>query len=322
MLSPGSTTSARLLQPFEMFDLRYHLASLAAVFIALAVGILLGVAISGKLSEADNAISHDRIDQLNGQLKQANARADIIARRNDAAEQLLEISYPALMENRLDGKNIGVLFVGPVDGSLRSAIERTLADSGSGSPVRLMAVDTPIDAGELDAALNADQSLAQYAASGDDFGDLGEALGRELSDGGGMPMWSSLSSKLVQERSGASSPPLDGVVVVRSWASPENPTTDQQAQAHATETLLDGLLSGLQHSGIPVVGVESTSAQSSAIDLYRTQGVSSVDDVDTLSGRVALALLLAGGEPGHYGVKDSAGDGVAPPVDSVPAPGG
>jgi len=36
-----------------MFDLRYHLASLAAVFIALAVGILLGVAISGKLSAAD-----------------------------------------------------------------------------------------------------------------------------------------------------------------------------------------------------------------------------------------------------------------------------
>ena len=47
-----------------MFDLRYHLASLAAVFIALAVGILLGVAISGKLSAADNRFAHDRIDQL------------------------------------------------------------------------------------------------------------------------------------------------------------------------------------------------------------------------------------------------------------------
>jgi Copper transport outer membrane protein, MctB len=305
-----------------MFDLRYHLASLAAVFIALAVGILLGVAISGKLSEADNAIAHDRIDQLNEQLKQANARADIIARRNDAAEQLLEISYPALMQNRLEGKNVGVLFLGPVDGSIRSAIERTLSDSGSGGPVRLVALDTPIDAKDLDAALNGDQALAQYARGGDDFGGLGEALGRELADGGGTPMWSTLSSKLVQERSGASSPPLDGVVVVRSWVPPENPTTDEQAKARATETLVDGLLSGLKHAGIPVVGVESTSEQSSAIDLYRAQGVSSVDNVETLAGRVALALLLAGGAPGHYGVKDSASDGVAPPVDSVPVPGG
>jgi Copper transport outer membrane protein, MctB len=305
-----------------MFDLRYHLASLAAVFIALAVGILLGVAISGKLSAADNAISHDRIDQLNDQLKQANARADIISRRNDAAERLLEIGYPALLGNRLEGKNIGVLFAGPVDGSIRSAIERTLSDSGSGSPVRLVAIDTPVDATELDAALNGDQSLAQYAEGGDDFGSLGNALGREFAEGGGTPMWGALSSKLVQERSGASSPPLDGVVVVRSWGAPENPTAEQDAQARATETLVDGLLSGLQQSGIPVVGAETTSEQNSAIDLYRRQGISSIDDVETLAGRVALALLLAGGEPGHYGVKDSASDGVAPPVDSVPIPSG
>ena len=305
-----------------MFDLRYHLASLAAVFIALAVGILLGVAISGKLSAADNAISHDRIDQLNDQLKQANARADIISRRNDAAERLLEISYPALLGNRLEGKNIGVLFAGPVDGSIRSAIERTLSDSGAGSPVRLIAIDTPVDATELDAALNGDQSLAQYAEGGDDFGSLGNALGREFAEGGGTPMWGALSSKLVQERSGASSPSLDGVVVVRSWGPPENPTAEQEAQARASETLVDGLLSGLQQSGIPVVGAETTSEQNSAIDLYRRQGISSIDDVETLAGRVALALLLAGGEPGHYGVKDSASDGVAPPVDSVPVPSG
>ncbi len=31
-----------------MFDLRYHVASLAAVFIALVVGILVGVGISGR----------------------------------------------------------------------------------------------------------------------------------------------------------------------------------------------------------------------------------------------------------------------------------
>jgi hypothetical protein len=305
-----------------MFDLRYHLASLAAVFIALAVGILLGVAISGKLSAADNRFAHDRIDQLGDQLSQANARSDIIERRSKAAEDLLTISYPALMEDRLDGKNIGILFIGPVDGSVRSAIERTLTDAGAGSPVRLIAVDTPVDATELDSALNGDQTLAQYAESGDDFGSLGTALGQELVDGEGTPTWSSLSSNLVEERSGASTPPLDGVVVVRSWAPPEDPTAEEETQAQPTETLVGGLLSGLQQADIPVVGVETTTEDASAIDLYRTQGVSSVDDVETLAGRVALAFLLAGGASGHYGVKDSASDGVAPAVDSIPPPSG
>ncbi len=305
-----------------MFDLRYHLASLAAVFIALAVGILLGVAISGKLSNADNEFAHARIDQLNEQLQQANARADIIGRRNDAAGKLLELSYPALMENRLDGKNVGVLFAGPVDGSVRSAIERTLSDAGAGEPVRLIAVDTPVDATELDAALNGDQVLAQFAEGGDDFAGLGTALGLELVEGDGTPMWSTLSSRLVEERFGTSTPALDAVVVVRSWAPPEDPTAQEEAQARPTETLVDGLLSGLQESGIPVVGVETTTEAASAIDLYRTQGVSSVDDVETVAGKVALAFLLAGGAPGHYGVKDSASDGVAPSVDSVPVPSG
>jgi hypothetical protein len=304
-----------------MFDLRYHLASLAAVFIALAVGILLGVAISGKLSAADNRFAHDRIDQLNEELQQANGRADIIGRRNQAAEDLLEISYPALMEERLDGKNIGVLFVGPVDGGVRSEILRTLSDAGAGSPVRLIAIDTPVDATELDAALNGDLTLAQYAVSGDDFASLGTALGRELVDGEGTPTWSALSSNLVEERFGASTPPLDAVVVVRSWSPPEDPTAEQEQQAQPTETLVEGLLSGLQQADVPVVGVETTAEDASAIDLYRTQGVSSVDDVETLAGRVALALLLAGGTPGHYGVKDSATDGVAPPV-PVPVPSG
>jgi copper transport outer membrane protein MctB len=305
-----------------MFDLRYHLASLAAVFIALAVGILLGVAISGKLSEADNEFAHARIDQLNDQLKQANSRADIIADRNEAAQQLLEISYPTLMENRLDGMNVGVLFVGPVDGSVRSAIERTLSDAGAGGPVRLTAVDTPLDGDELDSTLNGDQVLAQYAESGDDFASLGTALGRELVDGDGTPMWSALSSNLVEEQSGDRTPPLDAVVVVRSWSPPEDPTAEQEQQARPTETLVDGLLNGLQQSGVPVVGVETTTEDASAIDLYRQQGISSVDDVETLSGRVALALLIAGGTSGHYGVKDSATDGVAPALDSVPAPSG
>jgi len=36
-----------------MFDLRYHVASLAAVFVALLIGILVGVAMSGKVDDAE-----------------------------------------------------------------------------------------------------------------------------------------------------------------------------------------------------------------------------------------------------------------------------
>jgi hypothetical protein len=301
-----------------MFDFRYHLVSLAAVFIALAVGILLGAAISGKLSDAEDSLTKSRIDSLNEQLTQERARSDIVERRSEAAQELLAGAYPALMDQRLEGDGFAVLFLGPVDGSVRSAVERTLTDAGAGSPVRLVALDTPVDPTELDAALEADQQLAKYASGGDDFGTLGEALGRDLAEGAGTPLWTALSSMLIEERSGTTAPPVDGAIVVRTWHEPDSEgDADQQSSTKGTDSLFEGLVRGLEGTGLPVVGVETTSAESDTA-LYRQQGVSSVDDVDALAGRLALALLLAGGQPGHYGVKDSASDGVAPPIEPVP----
>jgi hypothetical protein len=301
-----------------MFDFRYHLVSLAAVFIALAVGILLGAAISGKLGDAEDALMKDRLASVNDQLAQEQARSDLVEQRSDAAQELLSGAYPSLMDGKLDGKGYTVLFLGPVDGGVRSAVERTLSDAGAGSPVRLVALDTPIDPDELDAKLNGDDQLARYAQSGGDFGDLGEALGRDLVQGDGTPLWTSLSSSLIEERSGTTSSPVDGAIVVQTWQPPETEgDADEKSKTDATQSLFEGLVRGLEGSGVPVVGVQTTSAEDD-LALFRQQGVSSVDDVDALAGRLALALLLAGGQPGHYGVKDSATDGVAPPIESVP----
>src|SRR2546423_9190676 len=275
-----------------MFDFRYHLISLAAVFIALAVGILVGAAISGKLGDAENAFSRDRIDALNNQLNLERAKTQSVERRGSASNALVEAAYPALMGGRLAGKSFAVLFVGPVRGDLRSAIERALSDAGAGSPVRLIALDTPIDPNALDDALRGQSDLAHFAQSGGDFGALGETLGSELIEGGGTPSWSALSSELVQERSGSTSAPVDGAIVLRSWTPASDGSANQKAQAQATESLFEGVLTGLDKTGLPVVGVETSTSSDSAIDVYRREGVASVDDVDAAAGRLALAILL------------------------------
>ena len=49
-----------------MFDLRYHVASLAAVFLALIIGILVGVGISdrGLVDSAKTKFLQDEVEQL------------------------------------------------------------------------------------------------------------------------------------------------------------------------------------------------------------------------------------------------------------------
>jgi hypothetical protein len=300
-----------------MFTWRYHVASLAAVFLALAVGVLLGVAVSGKVSDATESFAEAERDNLRQDLQDANQSLDLANRRREAAEALIQSAYPALMDRRLEGRRFTVVFLGPVQGDMRSAIERTLADAGSGSPAQLIAIDTPIDAQELDDALNGDEELATYANQGDDFTELGEALGREVFVAEETALWSSLTRQLVEERAGTASLAIEGAVIVRSWQPPSGASDEE---ARATETLLDGLMEGLKNTGFPVVGVESLSAlgEESRIALYTDRGISSVDNLDTLAGRLALAVLLAGGQPGHYGLKDSATDGVAPPIEPLP----
>ena len=59
-----------------MFDLRYHVASLAAVFLALIIGILVGVGISGKgfVSDSERKLFNERIADLKSRLDSATKR--------------------------------------------------------------------------------------------------------------------------------------------------------------------------------------------------------------------------------------------------------
>ena len=71
-----------------MFDFRYHVASLAAVFLMLVVGILIGVGISGRgfVDDAERNHLEREIAGLKEDVDAANATADEFERRQQAAE--------------------------------------------------------------------------------------------------------------------------------------------------------------------------------------------------------------------------------------------
>lgn len=303
-----------------MFGLRYHVASLAAVFVALALGILLGVAISGRVTDASEGLEEARLrdekEQLDQDLETARAEAEAAFQRGEASEQLIARAYPALMDGRLRDENVAVVFLGPADGSLRAEIEGALADADAGAPTGVVALEVPVDGDGLQAALEGDELLAGYADGEGDFSDLGRELGRELVEDTESPLWNALATSLVEERSGTIAEPVESAVVVLTWTPPVD--EEEEAEAEATSSLLEGLVRGLDGTGVPVVGVAATGDPPEMIDFYRDRGLSSVDDLDSAAGRLALVLLLAGADPGHYGIHDTATDGVIPPIEPLP----
>ena len=293
-----------------MFDLRYHVASLAAVFLALIIGILVGVGISGPVDNQKTKFLEEQVAKYQRQLDQSTARSNSDARAQQAALAYINETYPVLVKNRLRGKQIAVVFVGDVKGGIRSQINRLFLDSGA-QQLRLRSVKVPIDLRQLNSALKG-QPAAVGLRGRQNVEALGRALGQEMMLGGDTPLWDSLNAELVGYTEGANKAPADGVVVVRT-ADP---------QRGATSRFLLGLYSGLGSGGVPAVGVEQTDAPHPATRAFAEAGLSSVDNVDTRVGRLATVLVLAGADAGQYGVKKSAEDGALPPWPTPTAEGG
>ena len=291
-----------------MFDLRYHVASLAAVFLALLIGILVGVGIAdrGYVDKAQRGLLEQRISKLESDLRAARQNADSLQAQQRATQAFVTDTYPSLMANRLRGKSLALVFLGPADQHVRTGLEQALTDAGASGWVRVRALKLPLDVAQVDKKLAGDPKLARYVGDAR-LPTLGKSLAEELAGGGKAPLWTTLAEQIVAERAGSEQRPADGVIVVRTAGK----------QYDGTASFLQGFYSGLIAAPVPVVGVETANAAPSAMRAFQHNGISSVDNVDQPSGRFALALLLSGAKAGQYGVKSSAKDGVLPPLETA-----
>lgn len=295
-----------------MFDFRYHVASLSAVFVALVIGILVGVGLSGRgfVDDAERKNLTREIDSLKAERDAATSLLDSVDTRQQAMQEYAADTYPVLVPDRLEGTKVALLSIGSVDQTVDFAVRKAVRDAG-GTVVRMRALDVPIDPAAVEAAIARRPALKRYEGA-DRLDQLGRDLGAELVAGGATPLWDALDDVLVDEREGPSSPAVDAVVVARA-------ATPQQGR---TRELLGALYSGVARSGVPAVGVELGDTQPSAVPAFKRGGLSTVDSVETPAGRLAVVLLLGGAEPGDYGVEATASDGVLPPLDAAPAPRG
>jgi hypothetical protein len=283
-----------------MFDVRYHALSLAAIFIALVVGLLLGVAIGDK-----ELVSSARNDVRNS-LRRDVAKAD--NQRDDARQQLADEqrfandAYPILTGNHLLGRKIGLVLLGD-DKDAPGIVDKALQPTGA--DLKLVAVvRESVDLQQLAGRAGGTRYEA-LANSPDLLGDFAKRIGIQIATGGRLvnDARTALMSSLSGEFGG-----LDGVVVVHTT---DTPPADKQA-ADQLEQLQDGIVRGLVASGVNVVGIEQRDSDPSFVGWYRDRDMSSVDNVDEAAGRAALVFVL-GGSDGAFGRRNSA-QALLPPV--------
>jgi len=274
------------------YSARYHATSLIAVFIALAVGILIGAEFGG------DALTNTRRDlehSLVGNLQDARSRADELNADLGRADEFAERVYPALTRERLAGRRYAILALGGLPSDITGEVEEALAPTG-GRLVGVGVVREPVDVNGLAEDLSQTR-LADLRTNSDALTELGTGLGRQLVIGGTLP--DVVRGHLFSRTSGSFGG-LDGVIVVRDQPEEMGPV-----QREKTNQLEAGLMNGVTATRVPAVGVETSTDDSSSISFFQSSDLASVDDVDLTAGQLAMVFTMLGAD-GSFGVKGSA----------------
>lgn len=304
-------------------DLRYHIASLAAVFLALGIGILIGAAFMGAPVVNRQTALIQRLETNVGELRRETREA----RRN---EEALRILLPGVVAGKLTGRRILVVQSGPYADAAEKAVEalrlagaaeayrvalpveawrRQAAAVGNGegggaasaeelSPVaeETIAAEARRLAPLLLSAANA-EALEPYRDNGTLTGDAPEGIVRHVVLIGGDAAAAPLPKSASGGNGGAESPAI--------------------RLARRRDT---ALIEAWQEIGATVVGAEPADAGISMMITYQNADISTIDNIDHAAGQMALPFALLG-EKAAYGFKPTA-ERILPESMETPRPSG
>ena len=305
-----------------MVDFRYHIVSIVAVFLALGIGLLMGSGVVGE-PLLDNIRSRARdVQAFNDRLKD-----DVVDLEEElsVARRFTETVEPMLIEGRLAGEEVVIVDLAGGDLSLDALME-ALEDRAGATVVSIITVSDDFslsseeDHGELATITGSTTSdpdeLRQEAArqlgariaalAGERRGGTNRSLAyvQQLEDAGFLDV--------AEEVEAAPVPPGAKVVVAATGSS---------EPLFRVDLLVTSLAQGLAASPAPVVVVEESGSAWGIAGSIRGDGdlsnsVGTVDNVDKLSGRIALVMALdrvEGEGVGHFGEKSGASSVIPEP---------
>jgi hypothetical protein len=111
-----------------MIDFRYHLVSIVSIFLALAVGIVLG---SGPLKETLGNQLTDEVKALRASKAQLNGQLGSATKGNETRDSFTDVVTPALVDGRLSGKTVAMVVLPAADAGTIKRTTKSLTSAGA-----------------------------------------------------------------------------------------------------------------------------------------------------------------------------------------------
>lgn len=273
-----------------MLDMRYHIVSLVAVFLALSIGIIVGTVIvdKGTLDKGQKTLVA-KLEKEFGDLRAENAKLNSKVNQSD---QYAQQTYSQLIKDRLEGQNIAVVITSPIDVAIKRSVLEALHAAGA-----------TYSCVSLSQSWNLDDKAVLTRVTPYIAGVEGESAQQrllyKLADFYAAPPG---DSKLLADcaQLGLLSVEVDNTarpsaVLLIGGSDERNSVNEVDVQ----------LIERLKANKVRVVGTETTTRKTSYMSAYQRAGISTVDDVDERAGQVSTIFMLAGAS-GNFGIKPTA----------------
>jgi hypothetical protein len=315
-----------------LIDFRYHLVSIVSIFLALAVGIVLGAGpLKGELGNTLNkevaGLRQDKAD-LNGQLKEAQAGAE-------ARDSYIGETNPVMLPGVLPGRRVALVVLPGSDAAVAETTAATLATSGASVVSTTSVSDDWVTADEATATSRDEAVTKAAAAAGVDVSESGSVAPRDVllaslltvpASNPAQALAPATAQKGLEALSAADLVKVDtegfelaDLVVVVSGVTTSG---DDQARQQAAERWVDLIIALDTRSTGALVAAEASTAGNgvSVLETVRndrtaTRGVSTVDNAGGAMGQASVSHGLAeqaAGDVGQYGLAPGADAPYAP----------
>ena len=309
-----------------MIDFRYHLVSLISVFLALAVGVVLG---AGPLQNSLGTALNDQVTALRENRNATQAKLEQTETAVNERDSYITQAASSLLPGTLASKNVAMVLLPEAKAEDADAITTQLKSAGATVTGRVSLTSTWVDlsrenyrstfSGQVQGHLGSTNSK-------DANGILGEALAKALTanDDSSRVLMDMLS--VTVDKSGTpfisvdSTPTAAAEMIVVVGPRPQassgkgatveaSPGEDPKAWAKALEGTA---------GRAPTVVVGSADGDGGVVGIIRSEKakVTTIDSVGQIAASVSTPLALAStraGTTGHYGF-DKGAEAVMPPV--------
>lgn len=285
-----------------IIDLKYHIASIIAVFLALGIGMLVGTALIG------NNVNDVIVDQQNKMFEQM--KTDLYKMRYDnktAKEEIalykssLELDrefnraiLPVLTAGKLEDKKIAVIISD--NSNLHNEWIETLKVAGA----NITSVTSILEINNLQNDIKRKLIATKLMMNDTTFSKVTKELSVELAAGiycgQNMENLNYFEHMGIIKLSGSYGDPVDCVIIV---GGSNNKKPEQ------SENVDSPIINYFIKNNIPVLGVENSDAKYSYMKQYQKQRITTIDNVDMASGQYSLIMAVAG-SGGNYGIKNTA----------------